>query len=197
MAGITISWGLTALALALSTALAAAFGATPNVLIATCAVIAAAFAVFAIRSRGAHAASGASRSRIAAASARAMALVWIWGAIAIVITYQLIPPWREWWHFALAFAIAGTACLFFSNVHERDAAARRDDETMLKLGRGLAMAQLLGTLAAMVGLILDPNKTFQDTTDPAWAANILFFAGAAALAAISAHAILTDRLPEA
>ena len=193
MTGPNITRSISTLALAICAALAAAYGGTPSVLVAVCAIAAALLAIVAIRARATLENGGASRSRVAASSAASMAQVWVWGALAIVITYQLIPPWREWWHFGLAFAIAGAACLFFARIHDRDAAANRDDETMLKLGHGLAVAQLLGTLATMVGLILDPNKTFQDMADPAWAANIYFFSGAAALAAISTHAVLTNR----
>lgn len=198
MSGTDFATFATAAALAVCAALAAILGSSPNVLIVAAAGITVILAVLAIRGRSALLADQASRNAIAEDTARSMARVWLWGTFSLLFTYLFIQqPWREWWHFTLGFAIAGAACVFFASLHQRDGATGREDETMLKLGRTLAIVQLVGTLATMVGLVVDPNKTFLDTKDPAWAANIIFFAGAAALAAISGYAVVTDRTSKA
>jgi hypothetical protein len=71
---------------------------------------------------------------------------------------------------------------------QRDAEAGREDATLLRLARYLTLGQLGGMIIAMLGLIID-DKMPRDPQEPDWAANTIFFCGAAALAAISANAL--------
>ena len=185
--------GMGLLALCVGSTIIGAAWSPPQILMTVAGMAALILTVLAIRHRHAAGSASKTQSAPAASSARSMSYVWLWGALVLASIYAFIlPPWREWWHFALAFALGGGLCLFFSTVHARDAESGRDDETMLKLGRYLAMGQLAGTVLTMAGLLIDPNKTFVDTNDPSWAANIIFFAGAAALATISAHALMSE-----
>lgn len=135
--------------------------------------------------------SDASRSAVSASSARYMGYVWVWGALALLISYGFgIVEWHEWWHFFLAFAIAGAAALFFAKLLQRDAEQGKDDETILKVSRYLGYVQFFGMLAVMLGLIIDGKMTrFLVPRHGDWAANNIFFFGALALAAISAYAL--------
>jgi hypothetical protein len=55
------------------------------------------------------------------------------------------------------------------------------------------MAQFAGTLVAIVGLLLDPDKQFLNKGRLDWAAQTIFFFGAIALAMISAAALTYTR----
>jgi hypothetical protein len=70
----------------------------------------------------------------------------------------------------------------------RDAAAGRQDDTLLTIARYLTIAQLAGMIIAVVGMIVD-HKMPRDFREPDWAANAIFFFGALALAIISANAL--------
>ena len=164
----------------------------PIGLIAATGIVGLVWAALAVRERTQLRSGAASRSRIAAASARNMGFVWMWGSLALVVTYVFILQWREWWQFALAFGVAGALSIALSVLLDRDADAGRDDETMLKIARYLAIGQLVGVAAAVIGLIIDPDKEFLWPNEGDWAANIIFLGGALTLAAITVHALLTD-----
>lgn len=134
--------------------------------------------------------SGASRSAVESASACNMGLIWLWGAAALVLVYVLKLSWREWPLFAGAFAAAGFLSLGFSALLAKDARQGRDDETLLRLGRYLAIGQLVGMIATIAGLAIDPDKEFLYPVDNDWAGNGIFLCGALALAAVSAHALI-------
>jgi hypothetical protein len=184
-----------ALALGLGAVVTTALANQPEVHLAVAAVIAAIFAVRGILVHRAETARGASRSAVASSNAASMGLVWLWGGIAIVIIYTGILTWREWWQFALAFLIAGGISMGFSRMLARDANAGRDDETMLKLARSFAWLQLAGMVATMAGLLIDPDKRFVVIRErwEDWAANSIFFFGAAALAVLSAYALKMEK----
>jgi hypothetical protein len=74
----------------------------------------------------------------------------------------------------------------------RDVETGREDETMLKLARYLTIGQLVGMLITMIGLVID-DKMPRDPQEPDWAANNIFFFGAAALALISANALRSPK----
>ena len=98
--------------------------------------------------------------------------------------------WHEWLSFFAAFAVAGAAALFFANLLQKDANAGKVDDTILKISRYLAYAQLFGMFLVMIGLVIDGKMTrFLVPRHGDWAANNIFFFGAFALAAISAHAL--------
>jgi hypothetical protein len=162
-------------------------------LIVATAIAAVVWVLLAIRDRRSLAASGASPSRIAAATARYMGIVWLWGAVSLFIVYVFILTWHEWWQFFAAFAVVGALCLGYASLLERDANAGRDDETMLALGRYMAIGQLIGMVVTVIGLGIDPDKEFYWPADGDWAGNIIFLFGALALLAITAHALLNDK----
>ena len=155
------------------------------------------FAGMGVRENAHLTTSGASQHAIGASSARHMGLVWIWGAAILVLSYTLLlTPWREWLHFFAAFAVVGVLCLLFASALERDAASNSDDQTMLKLGRLLTIGQVVGMLAMLIGIAIDPDKSIVTKARPDWAANIVFVFGGLALLAISAHALWQQRSVE-
>lgn len=176
-----------------ATVLSAAAG-KPEVLMAMTGLVSLVIAIMAIREDRALRAAGASRAEVAASTARYMGLIWTWGALGLLIVYKFILiEWKEWWHFFLMFAGVAVLSLFFAATLSKDAQSGKEDETMLRLGRALTWAQLIGMGLTVVGLIIDPNKSFMTAREPDWAANNIFFYGALALAAISANAILVAR----
>jgi hypothetical protein len=146
------------------------------------------FAVAAGLERRRLAGSGAGASALASSTAGSMAVVWAWAAASLLLTYAFVLSWGEWWQYVLGAAAISALCLFFSVALSRDAEAGREDATMLKLARYLTLGQLAGMIIAMIGLILD-DKMPRDPQKPDWAANTIFFFGAAALAAISVNAL--------
>lgn len=137
---------------------------------------------------------GASKNLIAAATARNMGFIFVWGALVIAVTYVFILRWHEWWHFMAAFAIAGALCLFYSNALIRDDNAGKTDATMLNFGRTLTWVQLVGMIIAMVGMLVDGKmQRYIDPKYQDWAAQNVFFFGAAGLAILSAYALWAGR----
>lgn len=134
--------------------------------------------------------SGAASSLVESATARTMGLIWLWGAAALVLVYTLIISWREWPHFSAAFAGAGLISLGFSALLAKDAAKGKEDATLLRLGRYFAIAQLVGMIATLIGLAVDPDKEILYATDNDWAGNGIFVFGALALALVSAYALI-------
>jgi hypothetical protein len=155
------------------------------------AVICGLFALAAMRDTRRLIGADASRAAIAAKSAQYMTYVWAWGALGLIASYGFgVVSWREWWHFFLAFAVAGAAAMFFVNLLQRDAVAGKTDKAILKISRYLAGFQFFGMLAVVLGLIIDGKMTrFLIPRHGDWAANNIFFFGALALMAISAYAL--------
>ncbi len=185
---------LAILVLTVAAVLAATYIGDQRLHLATAALSALIFAVMGLRDNAQLTASGASQHAIGASSAQHMGLVWIWGAAILGLSYTLLlTPWREWLHFFAAFAVVGLLCLLFASALERDAANNSDDQTMLKLGRLLTIGQVLGMLAMLIGISIDPDKSILTKIRPDWAANIVFVFGGLALLAISAHALWQQR----
>lgn len=159
------------------------------------AAISAATALFmagvAIRQCRALLAKAASASEIASSNAWYMGVIWAWGMLALVAIYGTgVLIWKEWWHFVLAFAVAAGLSFYFASTLKKDALAGKEDETMLKLARYLAMVQLAGMVITMVGLIIDGKMVrFLTLRFTDWAANNVFFFGALGIALISAYAL--------
>jgi peptidoglycan/LPS O-acetylase OafA/YrhL len=173
--------------------LSAAAG-NPQVYMLVVAMISFAIAGLGLKEQAAVEAKSGSRSAMSATTARFMGLVWVFGALALFVTYMFIlPSWHEWPVFFGAFAFVGALCLLFASAMTRDDAKGSDDQTMLKLGRYLTMAQFAGTIIAIVGLLIDPDKSFTDLAKKDWAAVNVFFFGAIALAALSASALFYTR----
>jgi hypothetical protein len=174
-------------------ALAAALG-TPIHFMAVTAAVSLVLAAAAVRRIMSLAASGASVSTISASSARSMGLVFAWGALALLATYVFVlPRWHEWPVFCGAFAAVAAISFLFAAAVGKDAERGSDDQTLLKVGRILTIAQLAGTIVAIIGLLLDPDKQFLNESRNDWAAQTIFFFGAIALAVISAAALFYTR----
>ncbi|MEW5963687.1 MAG: hypothetical protein AB1749_08980 [Pseudomonadota bacterium] len=147
-------------------------------------------ALIAIRENRQLVESGASKNEIAASTARYMGLVWAWGAVALFVTYNFILQWKEWWHFFMAFAVLSVLCIFLANSIGRDENAGKEDKTILTVGRYLTVAQLVGMMVTVAGLLIDGKMVrYQTPRFTDWAANNIFFFGALALAAISFNAL--------
>jgi hypothetical protein len=189
-----IGW-IFALALGLGAVITTALAKMPGVHLCMASAVAGIYALRGILVHRGLDAAGASRSAIAASNSASMALVWLWGGIAVFVAYALAIVWKEWWHFAVAFIAVGVVSLGFAAMMARDAAAGKEDAAMLKLARTLTWVQLAGMVATMAGLIIDPDKRFliirEGTED--WAANSIFWFGAAALFVLSAYALLKDK----
>lgn len=187
------------IALGISILVISAAVAQPLAHMAAAAFISIVIAILAVRENRALHAAGASSPSIASSTARHMGFVWVWGALSLLVTYFFILKWHEWLSFFIAFAVAGALCLFIANTLDRDAAAGREDATMMKIARYLTIGQLVGMAITMIGLVVDGKMTrfateagkrvgWQD-----WAANNIFFFGALALAAISLNALQTSK----
>jgi len=176
-------------ALAVGTA-AVSFAATTGqgIHMAIAALVCAGFVLLAIGDRHQRLRLGNSEPALAGATAASMALVWAWAGLSMLATYQLVLSWHEWWQYVLAGVGVAALCLGFAWMMARDAAAGRQDEALLRIARYLTIAQLIGMIIAMVGMIIDA-KMPRDPREPDWAANAIFFFGAAALALISANAL--------
>ncbi|MEZ5775058.1 MAG: hypothetical protein R3D33_10275 [Hyphomicrobiaceae bacterium] len=180
-----------------------------NALVA--AMISLVIAILAVRENQAAAGGGAGAYQLSATNARYMGLVWAWGAVSLVLVYNAILKWPEWWHFVIAFAAAAALCLVFANLLEAAAKGDVPGERVLKLSRILAVIQLVGALVAVAGLAIDGKLAFLGMPslingrdwhgDPSWVGSHVFFFGALALAAISAVALgsynraLADKSP--
>jgi hypothetical protein len=167
---------------------------TPAYFMAVIALISFAIAIIGLREIIGLDAAGASSSAISATTARTMGLVWAWGAVALFVSYFFIlPSWKEWPVFCSAFAIVAAISLLFAATMSNDARKGTDDPTLLKIGRYLTIAQFAGTLVAIVGLLIDPDKQFLNVKRLDWAAVNVFFFGAVALAVLSAAALFYTR----
>jgi hypothetical protein len=160
----------------------------PGLHLALAALVCLGFVVLAIWDFQRLLANSANLPALASATARDMGFVWAWAALGMLFTYVFILSWHEWWQYVLAAGVVAALCFFFSASMSRDAETDREDETMLKLARYLTIGQLVGMLITMIGLIVD-DKMPRDPQQPDWAANNIFFFGAAALALISANAL--------
>lgn len=187
-----IAWTLV-LGLGLAGVLFSAEAREPVGLLAATAFVSLVLAAVGLSERRELVRQGAAPSRVESVTARYMGLIWLWGAAALISVYVLILSWREWTHFSAAFAVAGVLCLGFSSLLAKDAEKGRDDATLLKLGRYLGIGQLVGMLATMAGLAIDPDKEFLSTAESDWAGNGIFLFGALALAIVSAHALLDGK----
>ena len=152
------------------------------------------FAMMAIRENHTLIAEGASKNVIAASTARYIGLIWTWGAIGLLVIYSLIfeDRWAEWWQFFIAFLFAAVGCIIYANMLTRDAEAGREDTSVIKLGRLLVMALLVGMVIAIASLFID-GKFPRDVSHPDWAACNIFFFGALAVAAMCINALLSSK----
>lgn len=175
-------------------ALAAAFG-TPVHFMGVTAIVSLVIAALGVSRIVSLDKAGASVSAISSSGARSMGIAYAWGALALFAAYVFVlPRWHEWPVFCGAFAAVAAISFVFAATVSKDAESGKDDQTLLKIGRILTIAQFAGTIVAIIGLLLDPDKQFLNETRADWAAQTIFFFGAIALAAISAAALLYTRI---
>lgn len=150
-------------------------------------------AVLAVRENERALMVGVDAFQLASTNAHYMAIVWAWAGLTITLTYASVMHWPDWWHYAMPIGGAALLYLCFANLMvkgtEGTTAARG-----LKIARFLAIVQLVGALAVIVGSIASGKLAFASSHTVAtlardWAANDIFFFGATALAVISAVAI--------
>ena len=180
-------WGVLLVVGVAAVYLSAAAG-TPELHMGLTALVCLVYAAVAVWERHRLTSGSAGAAALAAGTARSMALVWAWAALSLLLTYLLVLSWGEWWQYVLGAGVIAALCLLFAGMLTRDAAAGREDQTLLKLARYLTVGQLIGMIAAMIGLVLD-DKMPRSPEKPDWAASAIFFFGAAALAVISLNAL--------
>lgn len=135
--------------------------------------------------------AGANDSALAASTARSTGLIWAWGTLSLLATYGFLlgNKWPEWWQFTAGFGAAAVVSLWIANMMNRDAEAGKVDPGLLKLGRGLLIAQILGVVAALLTMMIE-GKFPRDATQHAdWAGVNIFFFGGLAIIAISMNAL--------
>jgi hypothetical protein len=179
-----------ALVLALAAILIPASLVEPNIHLAAAAAVALFITVSALRDNTSLKASGANKSAVAASTAQHLGWTWAWGALAILATYAVlaIGNWKEWWQFAGGFGLAAIASLAFARNLQKDAAAGRSDEGLLKAGRILAIVQIVGVIAALATMFIE-GKFPRATSYADWAGINIFMFGGLAILLISANAL--------
>jgi hypothetical protein len=184
-----IGWLFSLAAAVCATVLATAPG-EPTLQMLSVAGVCLVIAVIAIRDHQHLMNIGAPTGAIASSTARYLGLVWAWAALTVLITYLFVieKRWPEWWQFFIGFAFASVASLAFANLLDRDRAAGRSDEALVKVGRVLIQAQLVGMIAGIISLFVD-NKFPRAATHADWAGCNIFFFGALAIAVISLDAL--------
>ena len=182
------------LAIALCAIVLSAGARMPLVHMAMTGTISLIIALQAIQEHRRLTARGETETAIAASTARHMGFVWVWGALGLMVTYLFILDWREWWPFFLGLAVAAGLCLGYAILLEKEIETGRHDAGLLSFGRGMTIAQLVGMVITVVGLLVDGKMTrYLNPRHLDWAANNIFFFGAIAIAAISAHALLATK----
>ncbi len=188
-----IGWMFALTASVCAIVLTAAAGNT-NGHLAMCAMIALALIATAYIENQKLIAAGEPKSVVAASTARYCGLVWAWGALGIAVTYgvTLQDRWPEWWQFFLGFAAAAVASIWFANQLSRDAAAGRSDDALLKMGRTLTIAQIVGVIAALITMFIE-GKFPRASSYADWAGCNIFVFGGLAIIAISLNALRAPR----
>jgi hypothetical protein len=179
-----------ALAAAVCATVLAAAAHQPPLHMAVAGVAGLALTFMAIRDRQRLMIAGATTSAVASSTARHLGLVWAWAALAVAATYLLVieTRWPEWWQFFIGFAFAAIASFVFASMLDRDAAAGRGDDTLVKFGRLLVQVQIVGMAAGIISLFVD-GKFPRAVNHADWAGCSIFFFGALAIAAISLDAL--------
>ena len=181
---------LLALAAAVCATVLAAAAHQPPLHMAVAGVAGLALTFMAIRDRQRLMFAGATTSAVASSTARHLGIVWAWAALAVAATYLLIieARWPEWWQFFIGFGFAAIASFVFASMLDRDAAAGRGDDTLVKFGRLLVQVQIVGMAAGIISLFVD-GKFPRAVNHADWAGCSIFFFGALAIAAISLDAL--------
>lgn len=187
---LSLTGWLFSLAAALCATILAAAAHQPNLQMTAVAVVCVAISLIAVRDHQKLRTNGAPISAIASSTARYLSLIWAWAALAVLITYVFVidKHWAEWWQFFIGFSFAAIASIGFSVLLDRDRAAGRDDAMLVRMGRVLLQAQVIGMAAGIISIFVD-NKFPRDASHADWAGCNIFFFGALAIAAISLDAL--------
>jgi len=118
------------------------------------------------------------------------ALVYAWGATAMLAIYSLTALWwRHWWQYGVAMLLIAGAIFLYAYVLGAGREPYRSPRA-LEVLVSLTAAQGVAVVVAILWLVLS-GKIYTPRDD--WAANEIFFGGAAMLAVQSAVSILTYR----
>lgn len=124
---------------------------------------------------------------IAGSLMRFMGLIWAWAALVVCVTYGTgILIWSEWTQYFGASVLASGICLFVSRMMVENAATGEDD-SLLQVGRYIAVATLLVSVISAGVFGVSRINGLLLAEQGAWAANHVFMFGALALAAVSAY----------
>lgn len=150
-------------------------------------------AVLAVRENERSMTADGDAFELVSTNAHYMAIVWAWAGLTITLTYASVMHWPNWWHYAMPIGGAALLYLCFANLTVKGTEGTTATRA-LKIARFLAIVQLVGALAVIVGSIAGGKLAFAKSYNIAslardWAANDIFFFGATALAVISAVAI--------
>ncbi len=187
---LSLTGWLFSLAAAICATILAAAADQPHLQMAAAAGVCIAITLIAIREHRKLQDAGAPTNAMASSTARYLALVWAWAGLTLLITYLFIidKHWPEWWQFFIGLSFAAVASLAFAALLDRDRAAGRADDTLVKVGRVLVQAQLIGMVAGIISLFVD-NKFPRAANHADWAGCNIFFFGALAIAVISLDAL--------
>lgn len=160
-------------------------------------VVSLAFALLAVREHSSLVASTSPESAVGASTARHAGLIWAWGAIAMLLTYELVleNDYRESWQYVLGFMMAAAASLLIASMLSKDAASNTVDPAIMKAGRILLGVQLLAVVVALISMLVE-GKFPREASHPDWAACNIFFFGGLAIAAVSLNALLSPAKQE-
>ncbi len=118
------------------------------------------------------------------------ALVYSWGAIAMLAIYSLTAlSWRHWWQYGAAMLFVAGAIFVYALLLSAGHKSYRSPRALNFL-MGLTAVQGIAVVIVILWLLLS-GKIYTLRGD--WAANEIFFGGAAMLAVLSSLAILTHR----
>ena len=138
----------------------------------------------------------ATEAEIGSMNALYMGIIWAWGGFAIAVLYTTVIEWKEWWHFVLGFGAAGIASFVFAALLHRSPDGKMLGFTHVGIARGAAWVQLVAMIVTMLGLIIDNkmdklgwNWAVRGNPPNDWAANNVFWVGAAGLALLSIVAL--------
>lgn len=168
---------------------------------AICILVALALTIAAVVGHRDAEVSGASTGLILGGDAGNMGWIWGFGALAMAAMYgPKILDWKEWWHFVLGFAAAALSSFYFAG-RLRGMSENDSGSNLLKITRYLSIAQIVGMVAVIVGLVIDGKMdrlglTFSGPrhNPPAdWAANNVFFFSAMALLVVNWVSLGTKR----
>ena len=112
-----------------------------------------------------------------------LALVYAWGGLAMAVTYQVSGlKWQHGWQYGLGMLLIGTGIALYARRLRKIPVGPSKDAARSRAVR-LVMVQGVAALLGLLWLVFSGKLA---TPKDDWAANIIFLAGGAAVAGISA-----------